>query len=108
MPQNTERSTIEVSLSGPADWDSWDHQFKIKAVAARLWDHVDQEEPLLKKPKMPLIESYQREAARPPAVARPPAANTRAQTVEQPQIGESAQSGERSQTIEADDDQVPT
>src|SRR5271169_5802261 len=89
MPQNSERSTIEVSLSGPADWDSWDHQFKIKAVAARLWDHIDQEEPLLKKPKMPLIGSYQRQA------------NTRAQAADR------AQTGERSQTIEADDDQVP-
>ena len=103
MPQNTERSTIEVSLTGPADWDSWDHQFKIKAVAARLWEHIDQDEPLLKKPKMPLIELYQREAN-----ARPPAASTRArpQTVEQP--GESSQSGDQSQTIEPDDDQVPT
>jgi hypothetical protein len=98
MPQNTERSTIEVSLSGPADWDSWDHQFKIKAVAARLWEHIDQDEPLLKKPKMPLIESYQRETT------APPAAITRARA----QAGESSQSGERSQTLEADDDQVPT
>jgi hypothetical protein len=83
MPQNTDR-TIEVSLSSPADWDSWDHQFKIKAVAAHLWEHIDQDEPLLKKPKMPLIGSYQRQA------------NTRAQTAEQ------------SQTVKADSgDQVP-
>ena len=36
MPQNTEKATIEVIFNGPADWDSWDHQFKIKAVAANL------------------------------------------------------------------------
>ena len=101
MPQNAERSTIEVSLTGPADWDDWEHQFKVIAVAGRLWDHINKGEPLLKEPKIPLIESYQREAN-----TRPQAANTRAwtQTVEQPQAGESSQSGERSQTLEADDD----
>ena len=86
MPQNTERSTIEVSLSGPANWDSWDHQFKIKAVTAHLWEHIDQEEPLLKKPKMLLIGSYQRQA------------NTRAQAAER------AQTSKQSQTLEPDDD----
>src|SRR5947209_10766429 len=87
MPQNTEKNTIEVTLNGPADWDSWDHQFKIKAVAANLWDHVDPEvdEPLLKKPRMPLVGSYQRQANR-----RPNAGN--------------GQNAERSQTVEADDD----
>ena len=87
MPQNTEKATVEVTLNGPADWDSWDHQFKIKAVAANLWDHVDPEvdEPLLKKPRMPLVGSYQRQANR------------------RPNAG-SSQNAERSQTVEADDD----
>src|SRR5580704_13582961 len=105
MSQNTNSSTIEVALRAPADWDSWNHQFTLQAVAARLWDHIDQEEPLLKKPKMPLIGSYQRLARAQPADR----AQTRGQTADQPQApvapvlaqpGESAQSGSPSQTIE--------
>src|SRR5271168_1218436 len=113
MSLNTNSSTIEVALRAPADWDSWNHQFTLQAVAARLWDHIDQEEPLLKNPKMPLIGSYQRVARIQPAER----AQTRAQTAEQAPVapaapvapvqaqpGESAQSGSLSQTIEDDDD----
>ena len=92
MPQNTEKATVEVTLNGPADWDSWDHQFKIKAVAANLWDHVDPEvdEPLLKKPRMPLVGSYQRQVNRRANAGS--SQNAECQTVD------------RSQTVNADND----
>ena len=91
MPQNTEKATVEVTLNGSADWDSWDHQFKIKAVAANLWDHVDPEvnEPLLKKPRMLLVRSYQRQVNR--RVNIRSSQNAEHQTVD------------RSQTVDTDD-----
>jgi hypothetical protein len=64
MTQNTNSTTIQVKLTGPADWDRWNHQFKAEAVSAQLWEHINQNEALLPKPKMPLIESYPRQATR--------------------------------------------
>ena len=100
MSQNTNSSTIEVALKAPANWDSWNHQFTLQAVAARLWNHIDLEEPLLKKPKLPLIGSYQRQARVQPAER----AQTRGQTADQAQAPEPAQSGSQSQTLDDDDD----
>ena len=62
MSQNTNSTTIQVKLTGPTDWDNWNHQFKAEAIAAHLWEHITQDEPLLEKPSMPLITSYQRQA----------------------------------------------
>ena len=58
MSQNTNSTTTEVKLTDPNDWDAWNHQFKAQAMASHLWEHIDQLEPLLPKPKMPLIEAY--------------------------------------------------
>src|SRR4051794_27929244 len=37
MSLSTLRKTNDVILTDPSDWESWSHQFKLKAMAARLW-----------------------------------------------------------------------
>jgi hypothetical protein len=54
----------KTSLRGPEDWEEWEHQFKSQAVAFDLWDHIEGDEPLIRKPRMPETASYQRQARR--------------------------------------------
>ena len=53
---------LEATLQSPSDWESWSHQFKSKAVALRLWGHIDpsQNIPLLPMPQLPQLERYDR------------------------------------------------
>jgi hypothetical protein len=62
----TSQQTIEsVTLNSPEDWETWDTQFKAKAVASELWDLINpiaQEE--VPKPVAPKVEQYDKRAER--------------------------------------------
>jgi hypothetical protein len=72
MSQNTKNTKQFTPLNGPNDWDSWNHQFRIKARSELLWDHIEKGEQLLERPGMPTLATYQRQ----------PASSSRSQTVE--------------------------
>lgn len=62
----TSQQTIEsVTLNSPEDWETWDTQFKAKAVTSELWDLINliaQEEVLLAtKPVAPRWNNTTRE-----------------------------------------------
>src|SRR6516162_3437912 len=60
-PEST-KSKAPVILNGPSDWEIWESEFKGKAIAAHLWDHInpDQVAPLLPKPPKPKVTKFQR------------------------------------------------
>ena len=60
MSYTTAKTSLEVLLTDPSFWDSWDYQFKVQAIAFNLWDHIDpdQNEELLERPKMPNPKDY--------------------------------------------------
>ena len=59
MSSNT---TSTVILRGPDDWDKWDKQFRTKAVAYSLWEHIDPEarvpKAFLTEPEEPKLRDY--------------------------------------------------
>jgi hypothetical protein len=60
-------ATDSVVLNSPEDWETWDTQFKAKAVASELWDLINpnvQEALFVTKPFAPRLESYDRKVER--------------------------------------------
>src|SRR5436305_13207481 len=51
-----------VILRGLDDWDKWDKQFRAKAVACSLWEHIDPDAPdpktFLTEPEEPKLSDY--------------------------------------------------
>src|SRR5437763_12276023 len=59
MSSNTDSIVI---LRGPDDWDKWDKQFRAKAVANSLWEHIDPDaldpKAFLTEPEEPRLSDY--------------------------------------------------
>src|SRR5436305_7829484 len=59
MSSNTDSTVI---LRGPDDWDKWDKQFRAKAVANSLWEHINPDAPdpkaFLTEPEEPRLSDY--------------------------------------------------
>jgi hypothetical protein len=94
MSQETSNST-KVLLNGPDLWEDWEQQFQSQAIAYDLWDHIDRNEPLIKKPIMPDRDSYQRQVqtrastGRTTGSSQTQAGTSRSQTAEpEPTIGD--------------------
>ena len=62
MDSNT--SKYNGKLASPLDWPNWDNEFKTKAVAYRLWEHIDpscEETPLARRPVPPMVSDFPKE-----------------------------------------------
>ena len=59
MSSNADSTVI---LRGPEDWDKWDKQFRSKAVANSLWEHINPDaldpKAFLTKPEEPRLSDY--------------------------------------------------
>ena len=68
MSPNTDTTVI---LRGPEDWDKWDTQFRAKAVAYSLWEHINLEATVprafLTEPEEPNPSNYPTAASEAPA-----------------------------------------
>ena len=59
-----------VSLKGPEDWETWNTQFKSKAISTDIWrlispgDGQDDTEPVAEKPTPPKIGDYDKKLLR--------------------------------------------
>jgi hypothetical protein len=56
-------SIEKVSLQGPEDWETWNNQFKSKAISTDLWKFIssngeEETEPFTEKPIPPNISNY--------------------------------------------------
>jgi hypothetical protein len=77
--------TSKAFLKRSEDWIIWERQFKTQAIDLQLWDHIANDEPLLRKPQRPQVAVYQRQGqaqASSSSRGRGTAAGTRSQTVE--------------------------
>ena len=65
----THQSTKNVSLKGPKDWETWNTQFKSKAISTDIWrlispDEDEDTEPFAEKPTPPKISDYNKKLTR--------------------------------------------
>ena len=65
---NTQPSE-NVSLKGPEDWETWNTQFKSKAISTDIWrlispDEDEDTEPFAEKPSPPKIKDYDKKLMR--------------------------------------------